>query len=101
MALTDNSRPFHGNAEVHGLEYPDGARFAEDIALSRPETRVPTYRSTSPAFARRAEAVAAPGDFVEYTIGDQSFLVVRGDDNVLRAFANVCRHRGNALKSGA
>jgi choline monooxygenase len=116
MALTDNSRPFHGNAEVHGLDYPDGARFAEDIALSRAETRIPTYRYTSAAFARReyermwkrvwqmacrAEDVAAPGGFVEYAIGDQSFLVVRGDDGVLRAFANVCRHRGNTLKSGA
>jgi choline monooxygenase len=116
MALTDNSRPFHGNAEVHGLEYPAGARFAEDIALSRSETRVPSYRYTSPAFARRehermwkrvwqmacrAEDIPVPGDFVEYTIGDQSFLVVRGDDGAIRAFANVCRHRGNTLKSGA
>lgn len=116
MALTDNSRPFHANAEVHGLEYPDGARFAEDIALSRPETRVPTYRYTSPAFARReherlwkqvwqmacrVEDIPDPGDFIEYTIGDQSFLVVRGDDGAIRAFANVCRHRGNTLKVGA
>src|SRR4051812_43289357 len=98
MALTDNSRPFHGNAEVHGLDYPDGARFAEDIALSRAETRVPTSRYTSPVFARseqermwkrvwqmacRVEEVAAAGDFVEYAIGDQSFLVVRGDDGVI------------------
>ncbi|HET9769285.1 MAG TPA: SRPBCC family protein [Acidimicrobiia bacterium] len=115
MALTDNSRPFHGNAEVHGLQYPDGARFAEDIALSEAETRVSTSRYTSAAFARReqerlwkrvwqmacrAEDIPDPGDFVEYTIGDQSFLVVRGDDNAIRAFANVCRHRGNTLKEG-
>jgi len=115
MALTDNSRPFHGNAVAHRLEYPDGACFAEDVALARPDTRVPTYRYTSPAFARReyerlwkrvwqmacrTEDVASPGDFVEYAIGDQSFLVVRGDDGVLRAFANVCRHRGNTLRSG-
>lgn len=116
MALTDNSRPFHGNAEVHGLEYPDGVRFAEDIALSRVETRVRTGRYTSPAFARqeaerlwkqvwqmacRAEDIPAPGDYVEYTVGDQSYLVVRGDDGAIRAFANVCRHRGNTLRTGA
>lgn len=115
MALTDNSRPFHGNAEVHGLQYPDGVRFAEDIALSPAETRVPTERYTSAAFARReqdrlwkrvwqmacrAEDIPNPGDFIEYTIGDQSFLVVRGDDGAIRAFANVCRHRGNTLKEG-
>jgi choline monooxygenase len=116
MALTDNSRPFHGNAEVHGLQYPDGVRFAEDIALSRAETRIPTGRYTSAAFARReaerlwkqvwqmacrAEDIPAPGDYVEYTVGDQSFLVVRGDDGTIRAFANACRHRGNTLRTGA
>ncbi len=116
MALTDNSRPFHGNAEVYGLEYPDGARFAEDIALPRAETRIPTGRYTSPAFARReaerlwkqvwqmacrAEDIPAAGDYIEYTVGDQSFLVVRGDDGTIRAFANACRHRGNTLRTGA
>ena len=56
MALTDNSRPFHGNAEVHGLEYPEGVRFAEDIALSEAETRVATERYTSPAVAHAGTA---------------------------------------------
>ncbi|MCA1844860.1 MAG: Rieske 2Fe-2S domain-containing protein, partial [Actinobacteria bacterium] len=78
--------------------------------------RVPTFRYTSPAFAGRehermwkrvwqmacrAEDIPDAGDFVEYVIGDQSFLVVRGDDGVIRAFANVCRHRGNTLKQGS
>jgi len=116
MALTDNSRPFHGNAEVHGLHYPDGVRFAEDIALSRAQTRIATERYTSAAFAAReadrlwkrvwqmacrAEDIPDPGDYVEYAVGDQSFLVVRGDDGAIRAFANVCRHRGNTLRTGA
>ena len=34
--------------------------------------------------------VADPGCFAEYSIGDQSVLVVRGDDRRLRAFHNVC-----------
>jgi len=116
VALTDNSRPFHTNAELHGLEYPAGVRFAEDIALSPGETRVATDRYTSPGFAARemervwkqvwqmacrAEDIPEPGDYVEYTVGDQSFLVVRGDDGAIRAFANVCRHRGNTLRTGA
>lgn len=116
MALSDNSRPFHTNAEVHGLEYPDGVRFAEDLALSREESRVPAERYTSHVFARleaermwkhvwqmacRAEDIPAPGDFVEYAIGDQSFLIVRGGDGAVRAFANVCRHRGNTLRTGS
>jgi len=51
--------------------------------------------------ACRAEDIPAPGDFVEYVVGDQSFLVVRGDDHTIRAFANACRHRGNTLRTGA
>jgi len=30
-------------------------------------------------------------------LGDQSILLVRGEDRVLRAFHNTCRHRGSAL----
>jgi len=51
--------------------------------------------------AGRADRVARPGDYLEYTIGDQSILVVHGDDGQLRAFHNACRHRGTRLASGA
>lgn len=34
-----------------------------------------------------------PGDFRTFTISDFHFLVIRGKDNQLRAFHNVCRHR--------
>jgi Rieske 2Fe-2S family protein len=30
-------------------------------------------------------------------LGDQSILIVRGEDEVARAFHNTCRHRGSAL----
>jgi choline monooxygenase len=45
--------------------------------------------------------VAAPGDFFEHRVGWLSALIVRGDDGVLRAFQNVCRHRGNPLCEGS
>ena len=38
--------------------------------------------------------VAQPGDYVTLSITDVPVLVVRGDDGVVRAFRNVCRHRG-------
>ena len=37
------------------------------------------------------------GDFVRLDFCDESILVVRGRDNVLRAFYNVCQHRGHIL----
>lgn len=45
--------------------------------------------------------VRQPGDFFEYRCGPYSVLIVRGDDGELRAFQNVCRHRGNLLCQGA
>lgn len=45
--------------------------------------------------------VAEPGDYFEYRCGPYGVLIVRGDDGVLRAFQNVCRHRGNSLCTGS
>lgn len=44
-----------------------------------------------------ASRVQNPGDFVVAEVGGQSLIVARGDDGELRAFYNVCRHRGTRL----
>lgn len=38
-----------------------------------------------------------PGQFKKVQVGRESVLVVRGRDGMLRAFLNVCRHRGALL----
>jgi Rieske 2Fe-2S family protein len=45
----------------------------------------------------RSSDVAAARSFRTLELGDQSILVVRGEDCVARAFHNTCRHRGGAL----
>ena len=50
--------------------------------------------------ACREEEVPRPGDYVEYVIGDQSILVVRGADGSIGAYYNACLHRGTRLGSG-
>jgi Rieske 2Fe-2S family protein len=45
----------------------------------------------------RAQDVPAPGRFVRTTVGNENVIVVRGRDRELRAFLNVCRHRGATL----
>ena len=45
----------------------------------------------------RAEALSAPGDYQAQRFGDQSIVVIRGEDLELQAFYNVCRHRGAEL----
>lgn len=50
--------------------------------------------------AGRAEDLPAPGDWMEYRLFDQSWVLVRGRDGVIRGFVNACRHRGNAFCEG-
>jgi len=47
--------------------------------------------------AVRSADLAAPGAFRKVQVGRESVLVVRGRDGVLRAFLNICRHRGAML----
>jgi choline monooxygenase len=96
-------------------EAPVGSTIAS-VTRRRTPTRVPASRYTSPEWAERererlwprvwqiactVDHLAAPGDFFVYDVGRYSIVVVRGDDGELRAFQNVCRHRGNALCQGA
>ncbi|ANK12459.1 aromatic ring-hydroxylating oxygenase subunit alpha [Erythrobacter neustonensis] len=45
--------------------------------------------------------IAGPGDWHTLDYCDESVIVVRGQDDELRAFTNVCRHRGSRLVDGA
>jgi glycine betaine catabolism A len=45
----------------------------------------------------RAQDVPTPGRFVRASVGNENVIVVRGRDDELRAFLNVCRHRGATL----
>lgn len=49
-------------------------------------------------FACREEEIAEPGAHVRYDIGDRSVIVARSEDREVRAFHNVCLHRGRQLK---
>ena len=49
--------------------------------------------------AGRVDQIPEPGDYVTYEIGRDSVLMVRGEDHKIRAFYNVCQHRGNRLVS--
>ncbi|HSV83849.1 MAG TPA: aromatic ring-hydroxylating dioxygenase subunit alpha [Ramlibacter sp.] len=83
-------------------------------AAAADEMVVPLARIISPAeFEREREQifvkswlpaghvrdVPAPGDFIvrEFHVPRASALIVHGRDGVIRAFHNICRHRGNRL----
>src|SRR3989442_1666741 len=47
--------------------------------------------------AGRPDALAAPGGYFLRQVGNASVIVLRGEDGQVRAFHNVCRHRGTLL----
>ena len=48
----------------------------------------------------RASAIPNPGDYLLREVAGESLIVVRGRDGAVRAFFNVCRHRGTRLCDG-
>jgi nitrite reductase/ring-hydroxylating ferredoxin subunit len=49
-------------------------------------------------FACREEDIPEPGDHIRYDIAGLSFLVVRTQSGVIKAYPNACLHRGRMLK---
>jgi choline monooxygenase len=47
------------------------------------------------------QRVPNPGDYTTGTVGSQPVLVLRDEEGTLRAFRNVCRHRGSRLLNGS
>jgi phenylpropionate dioxygenase-like ring-hydroxylating dioxygenase large terminal subunit len=47
--------------------------------------------------AGRSDRAPQPGDQWAESVGEGSVLLARGEDGVLRGFANTCRHRGHEL----
>ena len=51
-------------------------------------------------YAGHVGELAEPNTYITTRAGDQPVLVVRTEDGELRAFRNVCRHRGSELLTG-
>ncbi|HEY1429079.1 MAG TPA: aromatic ring-hydroxylating dioxygenase subunit alpha, partial [Candidatus Tumulicola sp.] len=49
----------------------------------------------------RDEHIAETGDFMTVTVGDDELIVTRDKDGTVRAFFNVCRHRGTRMCEAA
>lgn len=68
--------------------------YTDDAVFARERDRI--FRHCW-QYAGLTETVSKCGDFFTYTTGEASIVVVRAEDGGLRAFANVCRHRGSTL----
>jgi phenylpropionate dioxygenase-like ring-hydroxylating dioxygenase large terminal subunit len=75
------------------------ASWYSDPALLRPEQE--GIFNSSWQYAGPAEQVSEPGSFTTCRAGATPIVVVRDRDGELRAFVNVCRHRGHEIAQGS
>jgi len=71
----------------------------EDPAVARRERDRIFMRSWQ--YAGRTTELTAPGSFLATQVGGLPVVLTRDRDDTLRAFANVCRHRGAIVAHGA
>ncbi|MEW9855597.1 aromatic ring-hydroxylating oxygenase subunit alpha [Novosphingobium sp. M1R2S20] len=82
----DDERPVtYGSEAFHSTDY-----LAAEKKLLWPKIWQMVERETD---------IPSPGDWLTYDVGDDSIIVVRMEDGALRAFHNVCPHRGRQLIS--
>jgi len=80
---------------AHALEqafYTDEQVFQTDMAMI-------FYREW--LFATPACDLEKKGSYVTHQVGEYGIILVRGADDVIRAFHNTCRHRGSILCKAA
>lgn len=85
------------DARVPGRPLPGEAY--TDPALHDLDLRLLWHRQW--VFAVSVAEIPEPGDYVTVDLGPVSVIVLRDDDEQVRALRNVCRHRGARLVSGS
>jgi len=90
----------------------DNASIADLIASQRPGRALDQRFYTDPEIyqleldrivmrnwilAGHASQIPDAGDYLVFSLANESAIIVRGKDGRVRAFANVCRHRGSLV----
>ena len=79
------------NVSLPGWLYHDEGFFAAEQRA---------FLRASPQIVCHASDIGEPGQWQKLDYLGESIIVMRGDDGLARAFANVCRHRGSQLVDG-
>ena len=87
-ALLEQNYQFLGDDDIPTSRYTSQAFFQREVD---------SLWSNTWQWACREEHVPDEGDNYVYNIGPYSVIVVRVDDNTIKAFVNSCTHRGTRL----
>lgn len=86
--LLESQYRFLGDADIPSERYTSREYFDQEMAQLWPKTW---------QWACREEHLQDDGDHYVYDIGNYSVIVVRVDANTIKAYLNVCTHRGTRL----
>ena len=106
MTATQPVRPGEWFDTGTGLDDIDAGQFRMDISTDRYTDPEWVQREHDNIWMRvwqvagRESELPEVGDWKEYRLLDQSFVLIRGKDKRIRGFVNACRHRGNMLCNG-
>jgi phenylpropionate dioxygenase-like ring-hydroxylating dioxygenase large terminal subunit len=90
-------RPLHSNADpLEDLSLP-GWLYHDSEFL---EVEKRAFLRAAPQVVCHESEIAQPGEWRSLEYLGESVIVIRGDDGEVRAFSNVCRHRGSRLLDG-
>ena len=64
------------------------------------EAEKDAFLRSAPQVVCHESEIAEPGEWRSLEYLGESVIAIRGDDGAVRAFANVCRHRGSRLVDG-
>lgn len=87
--LKDDPCPELGSAPLSIDRYVSPDFFAQEVEKMWPHVW---------QFAAREEELLKPGDSVVYENAGRSYILIRQTDGSIRAFHNVCLHRGRKLR---
>lgn len=91
----DQDKPFVADpSKSHTLP----ARYFYDQDIFEQEKAAIFYKNW--VYVCHRSRVAKPGDYVTELVHDQNVIIVKGRDEKIRAFHNVCQHRGHELLKG-
>ncbi len=74
-----------------------GAAVANYLSTDQFEQEQRQIFAKLPLVAAHQSELAAPGDFITRDLASRSVLLTRHEDGTVRAFLNICRHRGTQL----
>ncbi len=95
-AMATQARPLQDSDPLDGMSLPGWLYHDADFF----EAEKAAFLRASPQVVCHESEVALPGEWRKIDLFGESIIVIRGDDGAVRAFHNVCRHRGSRLVDG-